>query len=47
MRGGIDPAGKAGDHHETALPELRGKVAREASAVRRGVARTDHGYHRL
>ena len=46
MRGGIDSAGKTGDHDEPALPEFRGKVARNASAVRRGVARTDHGHHR-
>ena len=44
---GIDPAGKTGDHHQTALPELRGEVAREASAVCRGVPRPDDGDHRL
>jgi len=45
MRCSVDPAGKTGDHDEPAEPELRGEVAREASAVRRGVARTDHGDH--
>ena len=46
MRRGVDPAGKTGGHDEPLLPELRGEVAREASAVCRGVARPDHGDHR-
>jgi len=46
MRRGVDPAGKTGDHDEPLLPELRGEVARETSAVCRGVARPDHGDHR-
>src|SRR6516164_11084817 len=43
----VDAAGKTGDHDEPPEPELRGEVARQASAVRRGVACADHGDHWL
>ena len=46
MRGCVDAAGKPGDNDDPGLAQPGGKIAGEAAAIGRGVARADHRNHR-